>query len=367
MCERSMKRKSGTQRGYAMIGIIAAVGIAATTVLVTSLSSTAIQNEQTRKTNASLALAKQGLIGRAAVGGPGGDHPGSLPCPDTNNDGNAEGTCANVGQQIGRLPWKTLGLPDLRDADGERLWYAVSPNFRDIVSNIINSNTSGQLNVTGTIGAENVAAIVFAPGAQINAERRDGVERQNTVTNYLESIPYPGYTYYAAPPGDDYNDRMMVITSADIFSVVQKRVANEVQIALNAYFATNGMFPFAASAINSDCMASGHATGCASVQNLTAGLIPGKPNSVAGFPDYSGTATLLGGESSDWFETNKWRSVVSYQVSPACTTPTCTLGSLSVTVGTTTLTNQKVAISFSGVLNGTPEEVLKTAYVKSVQ
>ena len=30
----------------------------------------------------------------------------------------------------GRLPWKTLGLPDLRDGHGERLWYAVSTQLQ---------------------------------------------------------------------------------------------------------------------------------------------------------------------------------------------------------------------------------------------
>ena len=30
----------------------------------------------------------------------------------------------------GRLPWKTLAIPDLRDGAGERLWYAVSVRFK---------------------------------------------------------------------------------------------------------------------------------------------------------------------------------------------------------------------------------------------
>ena len=51
------------QRGYALIGIIAAVGIPATTLLVTSLSTTALRNEQDRKSGYALAQAKQALIG----------------------------------------------------------------------------------------------------------------------------------------------------------------------------------------------------------------------------------------------------------------------------------------------------------------
>jgi hypothetical protein len=32
-------------------------------------------------------------------------------------------TCFYANQRMGRLPWKTLRLPDLRDGHGERLWY----------------------------------------------------------------------------------------------------------------------------------------------------------------------------------------------------------------------------------------------------
>ncbi len=37
-------------------------------------------------------------------------------------------------QRLGRLPWKTLGLPDLRDAFGERLWYAVSSKHKGLLN-----------------------------------------------------------------------------------------------------------------------------------------------------------------------------------------------------------------------------------------
>ena len=99
------------------------------------------------------------------------------------------------------------------------------------------------------------------------------------------------------------------------------------------------------------------------------------PEAVAGFPSYP-TLSLVASYSSDsttneynWFDKNDWRSLTAYNVSPECTTntPACTSGSLSVTVNGTTHTNQKVVISFAGVLNGTPNEILRTAYVKGVQ
>src|SRR3954466_3409367 len=115
------KNIHSAQRGYALLGIIAAVGVAATTVVVTSLSATAVRNEQGRKDSNALALAKQALIASAASNN---SRPGSLPCPDVDNDGLSDFvggiSSAPCLQTFGRLPWQSLGLPDLRDAAGEQ-------------------------------------------------------------------------------------------------------------------------------------------------------------------------------------------------------------------------------------------------------
>src|SRR4051794_19970313 len=171
----SANRSATAQRGYAMLGIIAAIGIAATAVVVTSLSATAVRNDQGRRDSSALALAKQALIASAASSNL---RPGSLPCPDVDNDGlsdqignNPAAACTHF---IGRLPWQTLGLPDLRDASGERLWYAVSTNFQDVAANSINSGTTGQLIMQeGEQTTTGVVAIVTAPGKPIGSQQRN--------------------------------------------------------------------------------------------------------------------------------------------------------------------------------------------------
>jgi hypothetical protein len=88
-----------------------------------------------------LAEAREALIAQAA------DHavtpivgPGYLPCPDLDNDGWAESTCGSLdgasgqAERLGRLPWKTLGVADLRDGYGERLWYAVSSKHKGLLN-----------------------------------------------------------------------------------------------------------------------------------------------------------------------------------------------------------------------------------------
>src|SRR5690606_22372944 len=121
---------------------------------------------------------------------------GELPCPDTDDDGTglvvATGlpeNCDAQDKRLGRLPWKSLGLPDLRDGDGERLWYAVSATFkRDLLTHCalptaadcINSDSRGTISVRDPNGAlrydgtnpdpwipSGAIAVIIAPGAAL--------------------------------------------------------------------------------------------------------------------------------------------------------------------------------------------------------
>lgn len=197
--------------------VIMIMGTAA--FLVSALNSSSIQIERDKKTADTLAQAKEVLISRAITDA---NLLGSLPCPDqvtnipgTNvpNDGIADLLVGNdCPSYIGRLPWRTLGLGDLRDGSGERLWYALSRNFRDDNSNRINSDTPGTLNITGTQTAADLAAIVFSPGSTLSGRSRSATQTAlcsttNTTvteslcaTNYLEgnnANPNPNMQYTA--------------------------------------------------------------------------------------------------------------------------------------------------------------------------
>ena len=148
----------------------------AATILVSSFSKATLQIERDKKTAEALAQAKEALIGYAInVQFPNSNscyntfthinncpRPGELPCPDTNNDGSAD-SCSNQSDRLGRLPWKTLGLPDLRDGSGERLWYAVSNNFKNNPrGNCYTAGSSGCLN-SDTMGTISVCRIRWHP------------------------------------------------------------------------------------------------------------------------------------------------------------------------------------------------------------
>ena len=136
--------------------------------------------------------------------------PGYLPCPDLDDDGWAESTCGSQNgdsgqaQRLGRLPWKTLGLADLRDGSGERLWYAVSSKYKGLLNcgvsracldmtpdaalgTISVRDNTGALIHDGSIGeayradAGGAVAVVFAPGpplARATADASAGAQQR---------------------------------------------------------------------------------------------------------------------------------------------------------------------------------------------
>ncbi len=338
------------QAGYAALVLVAIIGIAAITLFVTSLNSTAISNEQNRKTTVALALAKQALIARAATDQ---SLPGSLPCPDKDdgtvnpinvaNDGIADVMAGpNCPFYIGRLPWRTLGLPDLRDADGERLWYALSSNFRDYAATVsINNTTTSLITVSGLTPATNVAAIIFSPGTVLPGQARDTAAHQNIVSNYLDGVnALGGPGFISQAESANFNDRLAIITVADLMTVVQKRVASEISAALNSYFIAYNLIPTASTDPN--CVG-GFATSCqsSSSPSIYTGYIPRNPT--IPYPGWSGGSIL---RYNTWFDKN-WRGSVSYSVASECTTtPPCATAAIPFKLMLGTGSPTKVTLVF---------------------
>lgn len=203
--QRSCQSSIRHQHGVALVLLLLLVSVGALTVFVSGLNRATQQLERDRATSDVLARAKESLIGRAMTDD---NRPGSLPCPDANDDGVAETTCAT--QLVGRFPWKTLKTGDLRDGAGERLWYELSANYRDQVSSEpLNSNT------TGTLDGGGVAAKIYAPGP-VTATQDRSPDNVNVLSNYIEGL----------------NDSVLTISDRDIFLGVRKRIAGEIQVLL---------------------------------------------------------------------------------------------------------------------------------------
>jgi type II secretory pathway pseudopilin PulG len=262
------------QRGAALIVMLVITVMGAAAFLVSSLSRSALQIERDQKTSEALAQAKEALIGYAAsVDISGSKRPGDLPCPDTNNDGSSDTPCDTQSSRLGRLPWKTLGLPDLRDASGERLWYAVSTNFKNSTRiGTLNSDTAGTITVRSPDGnmindatsGSGAAAVIIAPGDALQRQGGSMQDRSsagiNTASNYLDianGIDNASFTdsttngFIQGRIKDSngnliLNDQLLVITQGNIMQAIQKRVAAEVKQCLKEYALQNhGRYPWA--------------------------------------------------------------------------------------------------------------------------
>lgn len=248
------------QRGAALIVmlVIMVMGIAA--VLANSLSIAALNTARQETTAAALAQAKEALIGYTISYGDthAGKAQGYLPCPDTVNDGSANANQSNAqcaGANIpvaGRLPWRSLKLPPVRDGHGECLWYAVSGTFKAVaggyMNGLMNWDTIGQFTIQdahgtpldGATAHDRPVAAIFSAGAPLGAQshpfggmRECSGDGSNSVSAYLEGGN--AFSPPASPPLSPMvltmgsqssaanNDVLLWITPGDIFEHLKKR------------------------------------------------------------------------------------------------------------------------------------------------
>lgn len=222
-----VNRLRRTQRGAAAIMVVLMVLLGLVTLLTFRLDRRQPELDADKRTNLALAQAKEALLGRA---GSDANRPGSLPCPDTNNDGISELFTGNdCPSYLGHLPRRTLDLPeqgsDQGDPSGGRLWYLMSPQFRDK----FNNPTTLSVATISTIGdspQDNIVAIVIAPGLALSGQIRSAAT-ENQFANYLESfVDFNTMNRLAA--SSTYNDRMVVITRSEMYAQMTQRVTHSV-------------------------------------------------------------------------------------------------------------------------------------------
>ncbi|MEE9160940.1 MAG: hypothetical protein V3V73_04035, partial [Gammaproteobacteria bacterium] len=225
------------QTGAALLLLVLILIIGSSYFLATKLNTNLAKTQQHEETGIALSAAKNARIGYA-VSYPDKVNPnfgpGYLPCPDLDNDGDAEGSCALAGptnRTIGRLPIETLELSELRDGSGARLWYVISDNYRNFAGlTPLNSDTAGQLTVNGR---DDIVAVIFAPGEPFDDQ--DRATDANDVTNYLEDDNNNLDIAFVTSASGDFNDRLTVITRQELMEAVEKRVLGEVKQTLSTY------------------------------------------------------------------------------------------------------------------------------------
>jgi len=177
------------QRGAAAFLLMALLGLATGVLVIGHMRSVQGDTSADGRTTLALAQAREALVGYAVTYRDVVNTDqvfGYLPCPDmgTGVEGQAQSACGGTDVTVvGRLPWKTLDLPPLRDASGECLWYAVSGNFKNNpkTADLMNRDTNGLIEVMAADGTGFIAgasprqravAVVFSAGTILSGQDR---------------------------------------------------------------------------------------------------------------------------------------------------------------------------------------------------
>jgi len=293
MSSRPLRHSS--QRGMVLILIAFIVGLGAAAFMYRMFNASSLQVEQDEETMRVLSEAKSALIAWA-VSHP--NHPGQMPYPDRNEDGNYDGysDCFATNQSfnykflLGRLPVHGLdpncnhhGITvtaalgeDFRDATGEPLWYAVSRNLvhdyygtgsNPIINPGIANIATDWIEVVdrnGNVISNRVAAVIIAPGTSVDVQDRSSAapeasEYLDRIVRSSDGVPFKNYGY---PPnqlddnqfiiGEDmrrvgandavfqkpyyFNDKLVFITADELLTALEARAANELKNALLNYY-----------------------------------------------------------------------------------------------------------------------------------
>lgn len=197
-----------------------------------------------------LAQAKDALIGYA-FSYPELQHDGQsigyLPCPDKTNSGSVSlGACnARDHGAFGRFPYRTLGLPVLRDGHGQCLWYAVAGSAKHNPKPLtLNWDSPGQFRIVSPSGRaisgveHDVIAVILAPGAARPGQTRPpaatGAQRCPGSASAPGDLPaFLDHPYASdisgnidivhGEPGTNDNDIAAWITIDELFGILRRR------------------------------------------------------------------------------------------------------------------------------------------------
>jgi hypothetical protein len=219
-----------------------------------------------------------------------GQGPGRLPCPydqipDGGSNGYSTGGPSNdiCNDKVGRMPWghTNLELPEFKDADGEHLWYAVSKDFDNNATPVINSDTKGTISIKDQAGniiydgaVAGIAAVIIAPGSAIKIDDDDNgspnyqqVRNRNNPTdtdnfdpkNFLDSAFSESNSSFTNMESNGFisgpiissnnelliNDQIIIIRAEEVIEMAEKATLDAYRTAVNDYLTnTGGVYPW---------------------------------------------------------------------------------------------------------------------------
>ena len=237
------------QSGAALLLMMLVVIVGTATILVTKLGLNVMRSTESANTQLALSTAREALLDFAmSLPDTLPGEPVRLPCPDIDSgggmlDGEAHSlNCGGPGETvIGRLPWRTLGIPAQRDGAGECLWYAISGEYKNgaAAAAMINPDTNGQLQLVQSESAQIIegetadtrpVAMIFAPRKALPGQTRQAVSQPAQqcsddflASSFLDADAGTGVSNSVIVPGVNVDQFVKSITED---AAVRKEIAD---------------------------------------------------------------------------------------------------------------------------------------------
>ena len=248
-----------------------------------------------------------------------GQGPGRLPCPDTDNDGDAEASCnETVGQYLGRLPefavlpsGSRYNFSNTNTGIDQQFWYAVTPAFHMTGTAAgLNTTTNPFFTIDGVGDSDgdaynDVVAVIFAPGEAVNGQ----IRVSNDADDYLEGDNQDGVNFIRNDPAiasENFNDQFVTITRNEIVTAAAMKAAMDVKDSLDGFYDDGMNYIFYISFFHPNC---------ASAWNFFMNTYP-RDNANTGMcitqTEQQGYDSALASYASAWYAGEAWDTVDSY-------------------------------------------------------
>ena len=233
------------QDGVALLLIVLVLFTSSAAVFLSAVNNTNVDLTVANNAQREMVEAKQTLLAFAMAYAElfPDNPPGRFPCPDTNNDaqGLPDFPCYNSNVP-GRLPRRintesgtSFMFSDHGMANDQRFWFAVSPDYVQGSSAVLNSSSPGMLKLDRQA---DIVAVLIAPGNLLNGKSGG----DSSPANYLEDGNVGGTNFVsnqAANPST-FNDRVLPIYRHEVMTLVTAQVAELVRGVLTTYYIKHG-------------------------------------------------------------------------------------------------------------------------------
>lgn len=267
MPARKKYKAQKKENGLVLLVLIIIIVLAFVTYSFSGISISQVHIDQSKSTMLALKQAKQAVINYAVTysdrisSAPVKNEYGLLPNAETFLNGFYGTMAGNAGPKntnvIGWLPWRSLGLPVLKDESGTCLFYAISGTYKvgsNTQADMINEDSIGMFQIVdaagkvikGSADQDRVVAVVIAPGEALPGQARNPLETSSNcgddysnVSAYLDDAGVANNSTVSAledtvdkfihatetskKEAVPYNDKFLTITRDEIWDAIIAR------------------------------------------------------------------------------------------------------------------------------------------------